>query len=47
MSLISEGYSQKIQDLINATFQFHVMMNYCDEAVSYYGTIDLYSESIL
>ncbi len=47
MCLVCKRDSKNLNNFIDTAFQFHIMLNYCHEAISNYGTIDLDAYSIL
>ena len=47
MLLYKQGAADDSHDLVDISFKFHFMFDYCDDAVSAYGRIDLYSDGCL
>ena len=47
MSFVSKRNSYDLQNFINRPFEFHIVLFNYDQAVSDYGTIDLYPYGIL
>ncbi len=47
MLLYKQGAAEDSHDLVDISFKFHFMFDYCDDAVSAYGRIDLYSDGSL
>lgn len=47
MLLYKQGAAEDSHDLVDISFKFHFMFDYCDDAVSAYGRIDLYSDGCL
>ena len=47
MLLYKQGAADDSHDLVDISFKFHFMSDYCDDAVSAYGRIDLYSDGCL
>ena len=47
MHLYKQGAAEDSQDLVDVSFKLHLMLDYCDDAVSADGRIDLYSDGSL
>ena len=47
MLLDKQGAAEDSHDLVDISFKFHFMFDYCDDAVSAYSRIDLYSDGCL
>lgn len=47
MLLDKQGAAEDSHDLVDVSFKFHFMFDYCDYAVSAYGRVDLYSDRCL
>lgn len=47
MLLDKQGAAEDSHDLIDVSFKFHFMLDYCDNTVSAYSRIDLYSDGSL
>ena len=46
MCFVGQGDAEDLENFIDASLQFHIMLHYCHQAVSNYGTIDLYAYSV-
>ena len=46
MCFVGKRDSKNLKKLVDATFQFHIVLYHCNQAVSDYSTIDLYAYSI-
>ena len=44
MLLYKQGAAEDSHDLVDVSFKLHLMLDYCDDAVSADGRIDLYFE---
>ena len=47
MLLYKQGAAEDSHDLVDVSFKLHLMLDYCDDAVSADGRIDLYSDGSL
>lgn len=47
MLLYKQGTAEDSHDLVDVSFKFHIMLDYCDDAVGAYSRIDLYSDGSL
>ena len=45
--LVSQRDSENLKDFVDASLQFHVVLHYCHETISDYGTIYLNADCIL
>ncbi len=47
MLLDKQGAAEDSHDFVDVSFKFHFMFDYCDNAVSAYSRINLYSDGCL
>ncbi len=46
MGLVGQRYSKYLKDFVDAALQFHIVLHYCYQTISYYGTIYLDADGI-